>query len=366
MTAKKSSLYNQPQATEGLAFNEAFRHRKIVQELFNHFHSWGYLPVETPVFDFFDVYRSSLPQSDADRIYRLIDREGELLLLRNDITLFLARQMGLRLSDETLPVRVCYADTILRHQHKEDISRNEFFQAGVELIGRPGFEGDMEILLLLVRTIQFLQLPVRIHLGSRALFNAFFASYTEKARKALGEAVRLREEQSFLRIMEAEQADPQALDTARQLFFFIGNIADFEALRAEREPSLNPECRDELKYLHSLAAALKEVELHDYFTIDFSEIGTQTYHTGIVFQVYMEGADSAVISGGRYDELLERFGFKAPSVGFSLLIRKLEAGIGHPERFELPEPIASAEAETLLDAYRKAEEARKQGRMMTL
>ncbi len=114
MTARKRSIYQNPQGAEGIYLEEAYKHRMIVSQIDRLFLSWGYLPVQTPVVDFYDLYQPLL-EGKTDTLYRLIDREGDLLLLRNDITLFLAKQMGLALSKEDLPVRVSYSDIILRH-----------------------------------------------------------------------------------------------------------------------------------------------------------------------------------------------------------------------------------------------------------
>ena len=148
MKDMKKRYLQVPQGTEGVHLEEAYRHRRITQDMFDLFTLWGYLPVETPVFDFYDIYRPLLGDSSKN-VYRFVDREGDLLLIRSDITLFLAKQMGLWLREEDLPTRVCYGDTILRHQDPEDISKNEFFQMGAELIGKSGFDADLEILLLL-------------------------------------------------------------------------------------------------------------------------------------------------------------------------------------------------------------------------
>ncbi|NBC28948.1 MAG: ATP phosphoribosyltransferase regulatory subunit, partial [Spirochaetes bacterium] len=137
MTAQRKNILRLPQGTESFHLGEALRHRERLRRLEDLYGSWGYLPVETPVFDFYDVYAPLMRSKAVGDVYRLIDREGELLLLRSDATLFLAKQLGLILQDEDLPVRVYYADTILRHQDPDDISKNEFVQTGVELIGVP-------------------------------------------------------------------------------------------------------------------------------------------------------------------------------------------------------------------------------------
>ena len=175
MTEKRNRFLQVPMGTETIYIEEAFRHRQADQELWNLFTLWGYLPVETPVFDFFDIYQDLIP--DEKDIYRLIDREGDLLMLRSDITLFLAKQMGLSLKDQDVPARICYSGTILRHQNREDISKNEFFQTGVELIGKADLDADLEILILLHSTFQILEI-VRDHIGATSKPLHLFISTT--------------------------------------------------------------------------------------------------------------------------------------------------------------------------------------------
>ena len=357
-----------PQGSESFFFEEAYIHRKVTEALQNLFNSWGYLPVETPVFDLFDVYRQLIPEGDTDRIYRLIDRDGDLLMLRSDITLFLARQMGMVLTAEDLPIRVCYSDSILRHQDSEDISHNEFFQSGVELIGRPGRDGDLEILLLLSESMKLLDIPAEIHLGSHALFNEVFSGFSEKQRKEILRFTALRD---FERMDEfcKEDMGEKAAETAAELFSFIGTPSELRGLAENSSggwKGLSERAVSEMLYLCSLVETLEEAGTNRLFNIDLSEAGSQAYHSGIVFQVYMEAVDSAVISGGRYDGLLGKFGAEAPAVGFSLLQRKIEPGIGRIERFTLPKQTLSTGEKDIISSFRKAEKLRKEGKTVIL
>ncbi|KAK2146827.1 hypothetical protein LSH36_583g02045 [Paralvinella palmiformis] len=88
--------------------------------------------------------------------YRLLDREGELLLIRSDITLFLARQIGIQIPHVTLPLRLSYSGEILRHSSGGDFVNSDIHQSGIELIGAPALEGDIEILLLLFEALDAL------------------------------------------------------------------------------------------------------------------------------------------------------------------------------------------------------------------
>lgn len=357
MKEQQDRLLQIPLGTESFFLEEAYRHREITYKLHRLFTSWGYLPVETPVFDFFDTYRTLL-SGNRKQIYRLIDREGDLLMLRSDITLFLAKQLGLILREEDLPARVCYGDTILRHQNREDISSNEFFQSGAELIGVAGIEGDLEILLLMVETFEALGLEPVIHFGSRRLVEAIFAELSGQDRLDAIEEVRNRD-RGRVRKQLTSLFDPPKAKALDMLLHFIGTTGDFEQLMEETAHILGPFLEKELSWTSSILKHLKELGKDRLFQVDFSEVGEQPYYTGLVFQAYLPQLDSAVASGGRYDRLLKSFGFDVPSVGFSMMQRKLEPLAA--ECFSPPLIHSVSSQQGFARRYQTAQEQRRAG-----
>ena len=363
MTPKRR-LLQIPPGTEGFYLEEAFRHRRILGDLDRLLTAWGYLPAETPVFDFYDIYKPLLDESAVGRIYRLMDREGDLLLLRSDVTLFLAKQMGMALTAEDLPVRVWYADSILRHQQREDISKNEFYQLGAELIGVGGLAGDTEILLMANEILNFLELDAVLHLGSAGLVHEAASGLPLEEAREFFAAVALRDHKTVSDLLRRPDSRNEACPP--ELFEFIGTPAEFARFLAGVGTRLSASLRGYLGHLKEVAALLQSATADDRLRIDLSETGSQAYHTGIVFQAYLEGVDSAFLSGGRYDKLLDTFGFDSPSVGFSLLLRKIEPLVGSPERFGLIGKAETAEGETLAEKYRDAAAKRAAGRIVTL
>ena len=362
MTESKKRYLQVPQGTEGVHLEEAYRHRRITQHLFDLFHLWGYLPVETPVFDFYDIYEPLL-HGRTKNIYRLIDREGDLLMMRSDITLFLAKQMGLWLQREDLPTRVCYADTILRHQHAEDISKNEFFQVGVELMGKAGHDADLEILLLLESTFSGLGMNPATHLGSQQFLTTVLSDRPEKTVASAAEYIHNRDF-SQLEGLFTSYFPPERVKTLLSFFSFIGSSREFRSMLDSTGKGLSEAERSDLAYLIYLAEQMEALGFGRDLCIDLSEVGTQPYYTGIVFQVYLPGLDDAVASGGRYDKLLDLFGFDCPSVGFSLMQRKLEDHID--AQFGRPQKAIRVEGADFITAFRKASKLRDEGEVSVL
>lgn len=345
-----AQLYKLPQGTERLVLDDAFRRQVLTHRVQNLFTSWGYQPVQTPVFDFYDLYAPFLG-SKADSVYRLVDREGDLLVLRSDITLFLVRSMGVILSEGHAPLRVCYADTVLRHQDLEDISANEFYQIGAEFIGSRGPEGDLELLLLLDDILNLLGLKeARIHIGSRALFDAAFPDLSPDQRSARLEDISLR---------RWTEVGPLAA-----LFGYQGDAAGARALVASL-PGLTDGVRTALADLTDRAEALEALGLGARFRVDLSEVGRHDYYTGLVFQAYQSGLGDALAGGGRYDKLFGRFGLDSPSVGFSLHLGKVEHLVDLGP-LSAPSSAPAAPGVDFAARFKNARDLRAQGRNVTL
>ncbi len=356
-----------PQGTEAFYLDEARRHHELRRRLEQRFSLWGYLPVQTPVMDYYDVYRDLLAGEDARGAYRLVDREGDLLMLRSDVTLFLAKQMGLILRPEDLPIRVWYSDTILRHQDADDISRNEFHQSGVELIGLTGQQADLEVMTLLLELLTDVS-PTRffLHVGSRRLIHLLCPE--GGSRNTVIRALALRDTPGMTMALKEAGHSSKGADRLARLLCYIGPPDGTSDLRSDLGLA-DPEYDDvfaEVSRVSDSVRCLDDVGFPDCGRVDLSEVASQPYYTGIVFQVYLEGLDAPLASGGRYDGLLGSFGFDAPSVGFSIMLRKLEAQIARlGGRDERPTPTV-AKGSTFAERYRNATMRRQGGETVTL
>ncbi|MDA3849932.1 MAG: ATP phosphoribosyltransferase regulatory subunit [Spirochaetaceae bacterium] len=353
-----------PRGTESLHLEEALKHRNILRTMENQVHSWGYLPSKTPVLDYYDNYSEYLAPKRKEESYRLIDRDGELLLLRSDITLFLARQISINLKDDQLPLRTYYADTILRYQKKEDISHNEFFQTGCELIGKEGKDGDLEILFLLKEILDQLNIQdYRIHLGSKSLFTEVFKDLDKSQKKDIMAALINRDQDAMSEILALKAKDKKWISFIINFFFFIGTLEEFNNFIKVQSSHLTEESQKEINKLIQLCDQIKALDAQDVFRIDLSEIGNQNYYSSLVFQCYLPGADSAIASGGRYDGLISCKGKPISSVGFSLLLRKIEALLPTEER---PEPLIINESNSFSQRLKEARILRKEGKAVIL
>ena len=320
MKRNNKALLQNPQGTDSFCLEEAAFHRKIAGRFSEILTLWGYLPVQTPIFDFYDIYSDYVKSED---VYRLTDREGDLLLLRNDVTLFLAKQISSLLEPKNLPLRVFYSDTILRHENKTDISKNEFFQTGAELFGVGGEKGDSEILFLLEEMLASLPIQTFLHLGSRKLFNLACAGLPPEITPSLATVVRNRDFELLTSILAPVCSESQ-IDRFRRLFSFIGPPKAFAAFAQTLEPR---PLREEALYIAAL--------------------GEKT------------------AGGGRYDTLMEHFGTTCASVGFSLMQRKIES-LPTLRSKTSPQPFVTLTGDDTAELYLKAKSLREQGEIVKL
>ncbi|MEM5948592.1 ATP phosphoribosyltransferase regulatory subunit [Spirochaetia bacterium 38H-sp] len=331
----KTIVFRTPRGTEELFQHEAILHKYAVRKLEDLYIKNRYFPVQTPVFDFFDIYAPLMDQSMISKTYRMVDREGEVLMLRSDITLFIAKQLGTSLTKKDLPVRISYADTILRHEGQEDISRDEFFQAGIELIGIKERNADIEILNLLYDSIKIFKTPFfAIHLGSKKVFDLIFSQIDMSTKKQIKTAILLRNKRALRELLSIGGYTEEEIANIENLVMFVGDSDLFESLLTslKLDKSIMEECKSLLKTVKQSNIPKENIK------IDMSEIGINDYYSGIAFRVYMDGADSEVASGGRYDNLLRYFGLDCPAIGFSIMLRKIESLMQEKEKL-LPEGI---------------------------
>jgi ATP phosphoribosyltransferase regulatory subunit len=311
-----------PLITEGMHLESVQRHRHIQRFIEDSMFSWGYRGVQTPLLDDYETYRDHIEPQLLNESYRLIDRSGKIMLLRSDSTLFLTSQLGRHLCTDELPMRLCYADTIVRYQSDEEIYNGSGFQTGAELIGIAGTEGDAEILLLAAAIFRQLSIAeTALHIGSRQLIREMWPSCDRGELNKIADAVRLRQ---FEQLSAFPAPANMKLNQSISLLSLIAESNTATETLARIAPDLPTKVQIEADRIIYLAQLVQELEPQVDVRVDFSETGSRAYYSGMAFQIYCRGAAQAAASGGRYDHLLKNFGCDSPSVGFSLMQQVIE------------------------------------------
>ena len=319
-----------PPGTRDVLPEEMREIRAIQAALLSTFGEAGYQEVRTPTIEYADVVEKA--SGDADS-YRFLDDRGDLLALRNDMTVPIARLVSSRMAEAEGPWRLCYFANSFRPTPPRRAELREFGQAGIELIGLGGAEGVSEVLSLLDRSLGAVGLESAvIGLGDAGLWPGVLED--------LGAAPELLEKSSaFLRrgdlvglesILRADGGlDTGAADTAVSIARMRGGPEVIEEARNRTGQATAPA-------LERIDQALKgglDSGSGREVTVDLGMARDLGYYTGEVLEVYEPSVGQVIGAGGRYDGLMSGFGMDLPAAGFSLYVERvhearLEAGEG--------------------------------------
>jgi ATP phosphoribosyltransferase regulatory subunit len=314
-----------PSGTRDVLPDETREVRAITDILRGVFERHAYGEVYTPALE----YESVLARADmaeAKPAYRVFDESGQVLVLRSDMTVPIARVVATRYASSELPLRFCYFAHCYRGVRPQRGQPRELLQAGIELIGSPAPQGTAEALTVLCHALDATGLKdYRIGLGDASLFPALMASLQVplEARTGLLEALVQRDFVGLAQLL----ADSGLTGEAAELLLDVPQRRGGPELLADA-----PAPADEA--VTGLRSVLEELEpaVAARIIFDLGLVRDIGYYTGAVFDVYDPTLGAPIGGGGRYDELLGRFGRKLPAVGFALGIDRLHIALAGEER----------------------------------
>ncbi|MDR1464080.1 MAG: ATP phosphoribosyltransferase regulatory subunit [Oscillospiraceae bacterium] len=327
-----------PEGTTDYLFEECAARETALAALTRLFESWGYRRIATPHLEFYDVFHRMSADWLAEQLYCVTDSSGRLLVLRPDSTLPIARVISTRLQDAALPLRLYYHQSVFRRSRRYAGLSDEGLQSGVELLGAGGLRADLEILRCAVDALRACEAPrFRIELGHAAIFRSLADSLgaPDELRDALAQAIETKNLPALTQLLVP--CSGSAAESLRQLPRLFGGA---EVLDQARELFWDPAAREALDHLTELRKSLRILGLQDCVDFDLGLVHGRQYYTGMVFRGYIEGSGVTVLSGGRYDALLQEFGRPAAAVGFAVEVDPLAKAL--PETGAAPQPPAAA------------------------
>jgi ATP phosphoribosyltransferase regulatory subunit len=299
---------------------EAYTRRQSEETQLRLFRTWGYQDVIPPMFEYADTFIGRSGRALQNEMYRFLDRDGSTLALRADMTIPVARLVGVRLHDRPMPQRYCYAGSVFRYIETQAGRQREFWQAGCELIGAGAPDADAEIIALTVQALAAAGLrEFRVVLGQMQYFHGLLQNLNLDAAQtaALQQAIDRNSEAQlaeFLRTTPLQSNQRKAVEELPRL-----SGTDFQTIIAQAERlCLNRKMHAALENLRAVHAVLDAYGVADAVYLDLTEIHNLGYYTGITFEVLTHQLGFAIGSGGRYDNLLATFGAPQPAVGVAL------------------------------------------------
>jgi ATP phosphoribosyltransferase regulatory subunit len=272
------------------------------------FDLFGYQQVLTPMVELLETLEVGLGESARRAAFRLVDpASGEVGVLRPDFTAQVARMVSARMSALQRPLRIAYEGVIARAADPlgRGLSARELFQSGIELIGSSELAADIEVLSLGAECFRAVGKKVTIDLGHSGIVEALVDPSADLL--AVGRALAAKDS-ARVRLLAPE------LEVLLDLY---GDARILAHARIELKDA-SARVHTALDELERLATAVASAHPEVALTFDLGERRSLDYYTGPFFAGYVQGASDAVMSGGRYDRLLRRFGRDEPAVGLAI------------------------------------------------
>jgi ATP phosphoribosyltransferase regulatory subunit len=314
-----STIHPTPSGTRDVLPDEMREMHAIAEAVRGVFEARGYGEVHTPALEYEQVLTRGDPAA-ADPAYKLFDEQGNVMVLRSDMTIPIARVVSTRYASAGPPLRFCYVAHAYRSVRPQRGQDREMLQAGIELVGVPAPEGTAETIAVLCQVLDAVGLSgYRVGLGDASLYPALLAAHGVSGGARAGIMRELQErdlvglereveglglDAALLRVPQL-RGGPEVLDAA-------GPAAD--GLRA--------------------VTALLPAPVRERVIFDLGLTRALGYYTGAVFEVYDAALGAPLGGGGRYDELLGRFGRDLPAAGWALNVERLHIALVGERRGE--------------------------------
>lgn len=309
-------------------YNLECRKKLTVQNQLHHtLHLYGYQDIQTPTFEYMDVFREEIGTISSRELYKFFDREGNILALRPDITPSIARATATLFEYEEFPIRLCYiGNTFINHSSYQGRLK-ENTQLGAELIGEDSIEADAEMIAMLVDGLKQVGLKeFQVNIGHVDYLRALLESsgLQEEIKAEIYTLIANRNYFGVDEILDREGTESSIKEAFQILPELVGGV---EVLRKAAMITTHQKAKSAIVRLLKIYALLQLYGVEEHVTFDLSMSGSYGYYSGIIFRAYTYGTGDAVVRGGRYDHLLGKFGKSTPSIGFAIIVDELMSAL---------------------------------------
>lgn len=305
--------------------DDVVRHERLLASIRRVLRGGGYVPVKTPAFEYESVVSQGLGRLAPSGFVRFVEAAtGRVCVLRPDITAQVARLVSTRLRAVAPPIRLCTEGSVVRVPRDRSRPDRQIPQAGVELFGVPSPEGEVEVISLAVRAVRGSGLrPFLLELANSTLAARALAPLPREAQAEVREHLKNRDADAVSRLLDSISARPEARVLERLPNLFGGS----EVLSLARRIFKEEGSRAAIRTLEAVARRLARVLPRQGISFDFGEVHGWDYYTGIRFSILADGPGVPVVSGGRYDTLLSRYGRDLCATGFAVDLESLGTAI---------------------------------------
>ncbi|MDO5573375.1 MAG: ATP phosphoribosyltransferase regulatory subunit [bacterium] len=319
----KEKLLHTPDGVRDI-YGREYEDKLCIQDRLHHeLKLYGYQDIQSPTFEYFEIFSNKIGTIPSKELYKFFDKEGNTLVLRPDITPSIARATAKYFMDEKKPLRFCYMGNTFINAGELQGRLKETTQIGAELIGDASVEADAEIISLVAASMKTAGLrDFQISIGNVEFFKGLCSEYgiDDEAEMMLRDYISNKNYFGTMDILDSLNLPAEAKDAILKISELFGSV---ETIRLAKKLVSNERSIHAIERLEQLYELLHVYEAEQYVTFDLGMLSKYHYYTGMIFRAYTYGSGDAVIKGGRYDALLNEFGRNSAAVGFAVTVDQL-------------------------------------------
>lgn len=328
-------LLHTPEGVRDIYDRECARKQAVQEKISKTFHLYGYEDIETPTFEFFDIFNKERGSVSSKEMFKFFDRDNNTLVLRPDMTPAIARCVTKYFYDEEMPIRLCYRERTFTNNSSYQGRLKEITQTGAELIGDDSSNADAEMVAMVIDSLKAAGLKeFQVELGQVEFFRGLVeeAGMDEETQEALRELI---ENKNYFGV-EALIKEQTMAEDLKAVFLKLPELfGSLEQIQAVKSMTANERALKAIYRLEKVHEILKVYGLSEYVTYDLGMLSKYQYYTGIIFKAYTYGTGQYIVTGGRYDKLLVQYGKDAPAVGFAIVVDQLMLALSR-QKIEVP------------------------------
>jgi ATP phosphoribosyltransferase regulatory subunit len=353
-----------PQGMRDILMDESSKRTILQEELLHYMQACGFCRIETPLFEYYELFSGDRSTVDDESIIKTIDSEGKVVVLRPDMTIPTVRVVASKLKGQQKPLKLFYTGNVYRADKKNRGTGREFCQIGAEIYGCSGKWLDLEIIGMAKESFREASVTnYKIDIGHVGIIKGIFEELAISEEKKtyiidlIGKKnlVELEKEVSTLSIGSRYK------EIICKLPRFFGKPE--EVFKNIDEILINATVRESADYLFEVCEKSRDMGLEPNLIIDIGMTGNMKYYTGLIFRAYAQGTSDVVISGGRYDDLLGKLGLNTTAAGFAIYIDSMieAAAMENMKQQKEHKILAIFNDNRYIEALRYSESRRKAG-----
>ena len=290
-------LIHTPEGVRDIYGAECRQKLKVQEQILKTLYQYGYQHIETPSFEYFDIFSRDRGSVSSREMFKFFDRDNSTLVLKPDMTPAIARCVSKYFPEENSLLRLCYLERTYTNNTSYQGRLKETTQTGAEMIGDDSSDADAEMIAMVIDCLK--------------------ASGLKDFQVELGQV-------EFYRGLVEESGLDEETQEQKAVFLKLPQLfGSIDRIREARAMTTNKRALFAIERLEKVHAIMENYGLSDYISFDLGMLSKYQYYTGIIFKAYTYGTGDYIVTGGRYDRLLEQFGKSAPAVGFAIVVDRL-------------------------------------------